>query len=201
MQKYLLFTAGVASFALLTACDSEADELTPEEWAETQVSPRCSTNGQHHFSGPLIAHSASPSLSASMTNSSPSASYGGKSCGDHYVIEATNVDNFWIHPHLLVSPFWAGPPLTQSQCAWTVLFYDVSIFYDGAWHQRVATFDTGSWDGTKCVIGGPVEIYDPNKEAEKVQVAVKAVYLDGSGEHTGKVGASVIRTSILLGVS
>jgi hypothetical protein len=200
MSKHLFSLVHLLPLTLLTACDPNADELDREEWlaSDDEITSRCAVNGQNHFSAPLVAHPANPSLSASMSNTSPSADYGGKSCGDHYVIQATNVNSFSFHPYLLVSPFWGGPALTASQCPWSVLYYDVAIYYNGAWHQRVSHYDVGAWNGTKCVIGGPIEIYDPNKQAEKVQVAVKAVYLDGTGEHTAKVGASVSRSDFIL---
>ena len=134
-----------------------------------------------------------------MAKTSPNASYSSATCGDYYVIQATNVDGF-AQPYLVVDPFWAGPTLTQAQCPWTILYYDISIYYNGAWHQRTNNYFTGSWDSTysTCKLGGQIKVYDPGNDAQKVQVAVKAIYLDGTGEHYAKVGAKVLKTSIIF---
>lgn len=199
MKKLLLF-ACIAPLTLALACDLEEDGSDDAVFAEDpfgdEVTPRCAFNGVFHVSAPLVGDGQSPSFTASMSASSPSATYASGSCVDYFVIQATGALDG--RPYLLVHPEWKDFTLTQSQCPWTVVYYDISIYYGGAWHQRVASSSVGVWDGSACKIGGRVQVYDPNHQAEKVQVAVKAKFLDGSGEHYAKVGATVVKSSILI---
>ncbi len=194
MYKYLLLSTCAASLSLFPACDPEADEA---EFGvghfDDEVAMRCGLNGYFDVSGPIITQPGTPSTWAYMGKYSPSTSYGSASCGDYYVVQATGLQNA-PGSHVTVYPFRIGAELSASQCPWTVVYYDISIYHHGAWHQRAASYDTGSWDGTHCRIGELVPVYDPNDEAEKVQVAAKAIFLDGTGEHYARVGVEVYKS-------
>lgn len=203
MSKITLLLSCTLALSVLPACDPPEDEDGAAEPGEDpfgeDVAPRCAINGYYHYSAPLVADPGEVSFSASMSKTSPSASYASTSCGDYYVVQGTNVQSFPQHEYLMATASVATP-LTAGQCVWAVLSYDVSIYYDGAWHQRAASWVTGDWNGSSCVLGVRSMVYDPNDEAEKVQIAAKVKYLDASGEHYAKVKAGVVKSSILLEV-
>ncbi len=195
-----LLWACLAPLSLFTACDPDGDETADASAYfddSDEIKPRCAVNGFHNVSVSLVSDGGSPNFSASASASSPTATYSNASCTDYFVIEAPNVKTIG-HNYLLVLPEWKDFTLSQSQCPWSAVYYDISIYYAGAWHQRAASYATGVWDGSACQHGGQIHVYDPGNDAEKVQVAVKAKFVDGTGEHYAKVGARIVKTDILF---
>lgn len=195
--------------SVLTGCDTEVDEsdslgnaVTVENEGEIdpfgeEVSFRCVLNGYYHDADPLeLTIWSIPwpgGALGSMSSISPTNTYINPGCGDYYVIHATEVDDpFVSFNYLWAEPFWAESIPNQSRCIWSVLYYDIAVKRGNTWYQRTAHYDVGNWNGSHCEIGGPIMISNPYGDIERVQVAVRGLYMDQNGQHYAKVGAEVI---------
>lgn len=191
--------------SVLAGCDTELDETEdqvvnvdgePDPFAEDEeVSFRCAINGYYHDAAPMdlsIWQIPYPMAFGSMQSISPTNGYASPSCGDYYVIHATEVDDPFVNfNYLWADPIWGEGIPTQSRCIWSVLYYDIAVLRGGTWHQRTASYDVGNWDGSYCHIGGPIMISNPYHDIERVQVAVRGLYMDQDGQHYARVGAQV----------
>ncbi|MFV8756437.1 hypothetical protein ACNOYE_38305 [Nannocystaceae bacterium ST9] len=191
--------------SMLASCDDTEVGETDDEVinAEGELDPfaedvslRCALNGYSNVAKPMeltLWTTPYPIAFSSMRAASPTTSYVNAGCGDYYVIHATEVDAIGNQFNLLwAEPFWFDTIPNQNRCIWSVLYYDIAVRRNGVWHQRTTSFDVGNWNGTYCEIGGPVMISNPYDDIERVQVAVRGMYLDQDGQHYARVGAEVM---------